>query len=429
MDRRGSGARSAATLLVCAVLALLAAGVDARTLWTGTEEETGAKLLGALKSSLLVDRAPEDPLLFPDRDAGAALWRFRLEPSARPLSWFLVDAAYESWTTVGPATNPLAGGAVLGTDAPPPYRIRPLHWFVAGAPDGLDWRQEIDRGFVSLRGGPAEATLGRQAVGWGRGVLFSAADVFAPFSPLEADREWRRGIDAARLEVKLSDRSSMDGVAAFGESTTESAFALRARGYAGDVDGEILGGVRARDLFAGLTGSGAVGGAEVHGEAVLFRLPDPLPDRGPFSDPRLVAKGVLGASYLFRIGSGLTVEAEAHYSGFGVPHARDALARLLVPAYQARFLRGDTQILGREAFALVASYEASPELALSPSWIADPTDGSGVVLPAFTWTLSEAASLLGSVYLPYGAPPEGAVLRSFYGATPLTGFLQIRLYD
>ena len=36
--------------------------------------------------------------------------------------------------------------------------------------------------------------------------------------------------------------------------------------------------------------------------------------------------------------------------------------------------------------------------------------------------------LLGSVYVPYGEPPEGGVLRSEYGATPLSGLLQLRLY-
>ena len=35
-------------------------------------------------------------------------------------------------------------------------------------------------------------------------MLFGAVDLFSPFSPLEADREWRRGVDAIRADVKLA---------------------------------------------------------------------------------------------------------------------------------------------------------------------------------------------------------------------------------
>jgi hypothetical protein len=45
-----------------------------------------------------------------------------------------------------------------------------------------------------------------------------------------------------------------------------------------------------------------------------------------------------------------------------------------------------------------------------------------------TYTFNDAVSLLGSVYVPYGQPPEGGVLRSEYGAAPLSGLLQLRVY-
>jgi hypothetical protein len=48
--------------------------------------------------------------------------------------------------------------------------------------------------------------------------LFGAVDLFSPFTPFEADREWRRGVDAVRCDLKLTDRASLDVVAAFGES-------------------------------------------------------------------------------------------------------------------------------------------------------------------------------------------------------------------
>ena len=54
--------------------------------------------------------------------------------------------------------------------------------------------------------------------------------------------------------------------------------------------------------------------------------------------------------------------------------------------------------------------------------------GSGVVAPALTHTFNDAVSLLGVIYLPYGQAPAGGALRSEYGAAPLSGLLQLRVY-
>jgi hypothetical protein len=62
-------------------------------------------------------------------------------------------------------------------------------------------------------GAPTSRSAGRR-FGWRRGVLFTAVDLFAPFSPLEADREWRAGVDAVRTDIKLTERSSIDLVGA-----------------------------------------------------------------------------------------------------------------------------------------------------------------------------------------------------------------------
>jgi hypothetical protein len=45
-----------------------------------------------------------------------------------------------------------------------------------------------------------------------------------------------------------------------------------------------------------------------------------------------------------------------------------------------------------------------------------------------TYTFNDAVSVLGSVYVPYGRPPEGGVVRSEYGSAPLSGLLQVRVY-
>ena len=393
---------------------------------TAAPADAAWTLRTSLKSSLLFSRLPDDPALFPERDNTTGLFRLRIEPSVRVSDAVSVEAAFEQRLRLFTSTSGLAGAAVLPVEAEAPYRIAQVDWQFAGSSHAA-WRGEIDRAAVHLHSARADVTAGRQAVGWGRGVLFGAVDLFAPFSPLEADREWRRGVDAIRADVKLGDRSSLDTVAAFAETLDGSALVTRFRGYAGKADVEILGGIRARDGFLGATSSAAVGDIELHGEIALFRTPA-TPGSVAFADPRSIAKAVAGGSYRVPAGNGVLLFAEYHYSGFGATSPEGILPLLLDPEFQRRYLRGDTQILERHAIAVMASYEMSPEITLSNQWLQSPVDGSGVVAPSLTWTLSDRSSVLASSYLPYGREPIGATLESMYGAAALSALVQVRIY-
>jgi hypothetical protein len=377
----------------------------------------------SIKGSALVSRAPDDELLFPDRYSASSLWRVRVEPLARLGPRVTAGISYEHRLSLS-SPEALAGLGVLGQEAHAPYRVQQLDWPLSRS-HGSSWHHEIDRASLAVSLSRVNVTVGRQAIGWGRGVLFGAVDLFSPFSPLEADREWRRGVDAVRADLKIADRASLDVVGAFGDRLNASAFATRFRGYAGKVDVELVTGWRARDTFAGMTSSAAVGDAEVHAEVALFRAPDALPGGG---DRRVAFKAVAGGSYRVGIGNGLLVHAEYHYSGFGAKNAAGIGALLGDPAFRARYLRGDTQILQRHALAGLASYEVSPELAFALQWIHGPVDGSGIVAPSASVTFGDKVSLLASAYWPYGRPPLGTTVRSEYGTASRAGLLQLRFY-
>jgi len=376
----------------------------------------------ALKSSLVVSRAPDAPLLFPERDVAASLWRFRISPEVKLGERANLAAAYEHRMRVAPQNEAL-GLVILPAEVDGPYRLTQLDWELASG-SAYAWHHELDRLAVTVRSERLELTAGRQAVGWGRGVLFSAVDLFAPFSALEADREWRRGIDAVRAEVTLGDTSSADVVAALGTSLDESVFAGRVRGYRGEIDLELVVGWRARDLVAGVTSSAVVGDAEVHAELAVFRTPEPLPAGGQLGD-RGAIKAVFGGSYRLSVGNGVPIFVEYHYSGFGVVRATEVIVRLSDPAFRERFERGDTQILGRHAITVHATYELSPELTTGLRWIQSPRDGSGVIVPTATATLGDRLAIQAALYVPWGAPPAGLTLRSEYGSAALTGFVQL----
>ncbi len=381
----------------------------------------------SLKSSALISHAPDDPLLYPERDGAESLWRLRFDLQGRAADVATFSLAWEPRLEVASAGFP-GGSAILPPQGPVPYRLRQLDWPIAEGP-GFSLRHEIDRAFAALHLGRAELTVGRQAVGWGRGVLFGAVDLFAPFTPLEADREWRRGVDAVRADLRLGRGLSLDAVAAGGASPEESAVAARLRGFTGDVDGELIAGWRGRDWMLGATSSAAIGGAELHFEGAVFRSPYPLPAGGQLGSDRIALKGVAGASTRLAAGNGILLLAEYHYSGFGAPDASQIPSLLLDPRFVARLARGDMQILGRHAIALVASSEISQELTLSATCIATPWDGSGVCAPAAQYSPGSNVLVSASLYLPFGARPEGLELRSEYGAAPLSAFLQIRVDD
>jgi len=359
---------------------------------------------------------------FSRTETGAeSLWRLRLDPEMT-VGDTVFAVSYEQRMRLWSGSPALATAALLPSTATP-FRIRQLDWSLAQSSHAA-WRHGIDRASARLQAGAAVVTAGRQAIGWGRGVLFGAVDLFAPFQPLEVDREWRAGVDALRADVKLTDRSSFDVVGAFGRTLDESAVAGRVRGYIRDLDLRVVGGRRATDTFAGLSTSAAVGDGELHGEVAAFAAPA----APPRSRGGVVWKAVAGGSFRVPVGSGLITYVEYHYSGFGAPRPEQIVPLLGTPDFAARYLRGDMQILSRHAIGVIGQYEHSPLLAFSGQWMQNARDRSGIAVPGVTMTFTDALSLLATGYLPYGRGPAGSLLRSEFGAAPLGALLQLRLY-
>src|SRR5512138_3121809 len=224
-------------LSIAAVLAGQATGALAQNATPSDSAQSSATpeaetfvLRTSVKGSAFIFHAPDAPVFLPDRKGAETLGRVRVEPTINVTRSTTFDVAYEHRLVYSSSSTGLATLAVLPPVGEAPYRIRQLDWSITASPSG-QWRQEIDRANAKIQAGRTDVTLGRQAIGWGRGVLFGAVDLFAPFSPLEADREWRRGVDAARAEFKVGGRTSIEGVGAFGQTWDRSLVAGRIRGY------------------------------------------------------------------------------------------------------------------------------------------------------------------------------------------------------
>ena len=156
-------------------------------------------------------------MLFPDRDTATGFWRFRVEPTVRRQRQRVASRSPSSSACACSRRRRPAGAACC--------RPRRRRRSGSGRSTGSsrrrptrEWRHEIDRAALhaSMRARPI-SPIGRQAIGWGRGVLFGAVDLFSPFTPLEADREWRRGVDAVRADVEARPIACRSMPCAFGD--------------------------------------------------------------------------------------------------------------------------------------------------------------------------------------------------------------------
>jgi len=439
-------ARAALCTALC--LALLSGAASAFELWSDESGERSLDLNTTVKWTSLLSRAPDDTTLFPEEWTAAALWRGRIALDARPHPGIRVDVAYEVRARVESEAGGGGGALVLPSTLPAPYRIRQLDDDIIETMEGLTLRHELDRASVNLAFGNADVTVGRQAVGWGRGLYFSVVDIFAPFSPLESDREWRRGIDAVRFRLPFTDLWTLDAVGAFDEREEQSSFAARAHGYVGDIDGELLFGSRREAVFYAATASMPLFDAEIHGEAAVFIEPegvtfvgtdagrldglDQAPRRGPaWDDPSkqdAVLKALVGTSRSFDVLAGLYMVAEYHYSGYGLEDPTTVTELDESSPFFDRYLRGDTQMLGRHAVAVQATYGFAGTAPISVTWLGSPVDGSGVFIPAVSWSFSDSITLTAQAYFALGEDSADGELRSEYGATPASVLAQISFY-
>jgi hypothetical protein len=417
-------------VLMCMIAAFYPANIGhGAVLWEDEESQRILELNTSLKWTSLVSRAPDDPLLFPERNAAVGLFRGRFDLKYAQVPFLDANFGYEHRMRAQTQDAGGIGGRILSSGGKAFFRLTQLDRQISRRDDTFLWEHEIDRALIGLHPGWGEITVGRQAVGLGRGRLFSAVDMFAPFSPTEVDREWRRGVDGARIEYRPAETFSVEGIAIFGESWDESALLGRARGYLGSVDGEVIFGKRGEDLLAAVITSAAVFGAAVHAEAAIFDVPEEQPDGGLFGKAGLVGKALLGASYNFDVGNGLTLLGEYHYSGFGIKDAEDAIRILSVDtALQKRFLRGDTQTLGRHNLGFQASYPVNNAVTAGVLILTSARDGSGLLSPSVVWDIRRNVTFLSSAFVSWGSRPSGGVLQSEYGGTPWSLFLQVNAY-
>ena len=324
--------------------------------------------------------------------------RLMAAPDLGPLRF---DIAYEQGLELVSdpdlGLTPVLGASSTGID------WLPLQWTIEDWDNG-SWRHRFDRFLVSAPlGRSATATVGRQTISWATSLIFTPADPFVPFDPADPFREYRAGVDAVRIQGFSSAFTELDFV--FRPADTRDGTTITALGRISTASGpwEVSGwaGVLHDEGAVSAAATLMAAGTAFRGEAEL-RWPDD------------VLRFTIGADRSFPLaGRDLYVILEYQRDGYGATDPDDYLGVLLSDPYG----RGELQVIGRNEAALQASWQATPLLTADFLTMWNMNDGSFLLSPAATYSLSNEAYIRGGFFFGIGAG-EGSTVLPIGGEEP-----------
>ncbi|MDJ0916867.1 MAG: hypothetical protein QNJ05_03820 [Woeseiaceae bacterium] len=245
--------------------------------------------------------------------------------------------------------------------------------------------------------------FGRQALSWGNGLFFSSLDLVNPFDPAAIDTEYKTGDDmlyAQRLFETGNDVQAAVVVRRNPEtgnvSSSQSSALLKYHAFIGASELDILFGQHYDEPVFGLGLVRSVGGAVIRSDVSVMD-----------SDDGYKARALINGSLSWvAFGKNMSGSVEYFYSGFGLTDddllVTDVAANV---ALSEQLLRGDLFSIGRHYLAGNVLVEMTPLLSLTPSVLANVSDGSALFQLIGQYSLSDNSVLLGSLNVPIG--PSG----------------------
>ncbi|TLM66803.1 MAG: hypothetical protein FDZ69_05570 [Deltaproteobacteria bacterium] len=278
-----------------------------------------------------------------------------------------------------------------------------------------DWqgRIQVDRLSLGWSSARLDATIGRQAIGFGRIVIFSPLDIIAPFPVDAIDTDVRPGVDAVRLTGHYGLDGQLGAVAVFGDTARHDSYLATWADNRGGIDLLALGGVLRHRPMLGAGLAGSLGSLGLKGEAAYFEG-----ERvgAPGGDPyrRMLNAAIEG---WYRFDNGLTLIVQYLHNGCGSRQAEDYPAIAL----SAPLREGLTNLLGRHYLLAAPSLELHPLVTLNSLLIWNLADDSWLLRPSLAVNLADNLSLELFWIHPDGPPhrsrplPFPPELRSEFG--------------
>ena len=292
-----------------------------------------------------------------------------------------------------------------------------LQWTIARR-EHVVWQHRFDRLYVGWESERFEISVGRQSISWGTALFLTPSDPFTPFSPVDPFRQFRAGVDAARLRFFPSPLSEVDVVARVTRSPAGKEPTALVRGLTTARGWELSGwgGIVYGDPAGALGAAGSVSSWAVRGEAVIRRLGD-----------RFAFRGTLGLDRRLQLGGrDLTLAVEYQRDDLGAAVPDDYLATLT----SETLVRGEHQVLGRDETVVQAAYQLHPLWNLSGISLWNLNDQSATLGANVVHSAGDDTTVTMGVFLGLGddGATEARPLPSEYGLAGLTGYLSLSWY-
>jgi len=280
----------------------------------------------------------------------------------------------------------------------------------------------FDRLNLQIQTDAFQLVLGRQAITWGVNYFWPALDLFAPFAPGRIDRDYKPGVDAARLIVPVRAYSEIQVVGAVLGPSTDRDLAVGGliRWNVRTVDFGFMGGSFHEDKVAGAFISANAVGTGFRGELSWTQSghprDDPI-DRGVFW------RGSLGIDR--QLTPSVSLIFETAWNEYGASDPRDYLLFL----NSDRLRRGEINALGRYHSGVSLTWRFHPLWTYSNTTLVGWDDQSVLWIPSLAWSTGNNSEVLFGGQLGFGLEPTSLGLpRSEYGTPPHTLFASFKLY-
>ena len=329
-----------------------------------------------------------------------------------PLS---LDVAHEVSAVLARTADPSLG-AVAGSEARDGQWLN-LQWVLSDR-GRVRAQHRFDR--LQAVWSPAEEvvlSVGRQAVSWGTTLLLTPADPFLPFRPEDPFREFRGGIDAARLRFYPGPLSEIDLVIRPSRLGGDEELTALARGLTSWGNWEVSGwvGVLYGDGAAAVAAAGGVGEWATRLEAVVREV-----------EGRAVWRGALGVDRTLELGgreARFVLELQRDGLGAAGPDELETL-----PDSRA-FRRGELQVWRREELAARAAYQIHPLWNIFGTALWNLSRGGALLAPGFSYSLADEATVKGGAYLDMRRRiPGDSGGNEGSGRPTVTGYLALTWY-
>jgi len=263
----------------------------------------------------------------------------------------------------------------------------------------------LDRLYVDVTGQNAVARIGRQAVSWGNGLIYTAMDFFNPFDPAAVDKEYKTGDDMLYGQYLRQNGDDLQAVWVVRRNTNGDvssdvdSVAAKYHGFIGNNEYDLLLAEHYDDNIFGLGGIVNVGGAVWRGDITLTHVDNIQ------AKTENVTSLVTSLSYSWvSWGHNVSGIAEYFYNGFGQSNGDYSPAALANnPELVERFTRGELFTLGRHYIALSAMIEMTPLWILTPNVFTNASDNSLLAQLVTTYDIKQDWQILAALSLPIGA--------------------------